>query len=53
MGDFDIDINNSSGIEKNELEEFCNLFDLTNLFMQYFVHEKFIKNKTTSKKYRH
>ena len=30
MGDFHIDIN-SSGVEKNKLEEFCNLFDLTNL----------------------
>ena len=29
-GDFNIDIN-SSGVEKDKLEEFRNLFDLTNL----------------------
>ena len=30
MGDFNIDIN-SSGVEKNKLEEFCNLFGLAKL----------------------
>ena len=40
MGDFDIDINNSSGIEKNELEEFCSLFDLTSLFMAILCARK-------------
>ena len=30
MGDFNIDVN-ASGPEKNKLDEFCNLFDLTNL----------------------
>ena len=30
MGDFDIDVNDS-GSGKDKLDEFCNLFDLTNL----------------------
>ena len=30
MGDFDIDIN-TAGIEVDKLDEFCNLFELTNL----------------------
>ena len=30
MGDFNIDIN-AAGVEADKLDEFCNLFDLTNL----------------------
>ena len=30
MGDFDIDIN-TAGMDVDKLDEFCNLFDLTNL----------------------